>query len=391
MTRIAVFGASGFVGATFVERALARSEYEIRAFIHSPGNAWRLARHGELKLETVDLLSRSSVREALRGCTHVVNCSRGTDETMTKGLKNLLKEAMRARVARFVHLSSVAVYGDPPSRGSESEDAPTVPEKNTYGWLKLRQDRMVESAAQAGLNCITLCPPNISGVQSVYLLGLIDALRSGRFALVDEGRLPCVLVDVENLAHAIDRALFHGRSDGRRLFITDDSETTWRDVVEALVPVAEPPEPCRSLTREEAWKVFRKPARVRMSPFRSMKHLLSGDVRSAMRKDPLLAKVDGFFRGIAAFLGAPFEDRFRLWLSGPMHVARVTDEPRLQTPLCAQQLRGVRHSCRRAKREIGYDPPVSFERSMENFRDWYDTMTGRTGSSGDLYATLWRR
>ena len=127
MKTIAVVGASGFVGATFVERMMSREGVQLRPFIRSSGNAWRLARHGSLQLATLDLLSEAETRKALEGCTHVVNCSRGNPKVMGLGLDNLLKASQAAGVQRFVHLSSVAVYGEPPHPKSIHENAPTEP------------------------------------------------------------------------------------------------------------------------------------------------------------------------------------------------------------------------------------------------------------------------
>jgi len=109
--RVAVVGASGFVGATLVERLLGHGT-DVRALIHSSGGAWRLSRHG-IPLHAFDLLSPAETAHALEGCTHVVDCSRGTRALMFEGLQNLLDASRAARVERFVHVSSVAVYGDP--------------------------------------------------------------------------------------------------------------------------------------------------------------------------------------------------------------------------------------------------------------------------------------
>ena len=67
--RVAVIGASGFVGATLVEDSLKDGTIELVPVIHSSGNAWRLIRHG-LSIRTADLLNRESVASALDGCTH---------------------------------------------------------------------------------------------------------------------------------------------------------------------------------------------------------------------------------------------------------------------------------------------------------------------------------
>ena len=81
MGTVAVFGAAGFVGATLVERLLAGGRHEVRPYIHSTGNAWRLSRHG-LELRSVDVRDRALVREALVGVSHVVNCTPGPRDVM---------------------------------------------------------------------------------------------------------------------------------------------------------------------------------------------------------------------------------------------------------------------------------------------------------------------
>ena len=111
----------------------------------------------------LDLFDPKQVRSELADVTHVVNCSRGGNDVMLKGLKNLLAACREQGVRRFVHLSSVAVYGNPPPPDSVHETAPTKPEPESYGWVKLQQGDMVKEAAQAGLSSIVLCPPNISG------------------------------------------------------------------------------------------------------------------------------------------------------------------------------------------------------------------------------------
>ena len=73
MKRIAIVGASGFVGASLAERLLSQGGDEVVPFIHSSGNAWRLARL-DIELKTLNLLDRDQVHAALRGVTHVVNC-----------------------------------------------------------------------------------------------------------------------------------------------------------------------------------------------------------------------------------------------------------------------------------------------------------------------------
>src|SRR5262249_16240853 len=135
------------------------------------------------------------------------------------------------------HLSSVMVYGDPPATNSNVESGTTAPQHGTYGWVKLQQDQMVEKAAQQGLPCVILCPPNISGAYSSYLTSMLEALRARTLLLLDDGEGVINLVDVHNLCHAIELALDRCSNAARRMFITDGEDTTWRQVIDALLPV----------------------------------------------------------------------------------------------------------------------------------------------------------
>jgi nucleoside-diphosphate-sugar epimerase len=387
MRRIAVVGASGFVGSALVERLLVQAGHEVLPLIHSSGNAWRLARLG-IDLQAVDLLVQDEIDIALRGCTHVVNCALGGEDVMFKGLRHLLAASRKNKVERFIHLSSVLVYGDPPLPDSVHEDAQTFPAKGTYGWLKLQQDRMVRQACRAGLPSVILCPPNISGPYSPYLVRLLDALRGGAFALLDDGKTLCNLVDVSNLAHAIELALDKGTADGKRMFVTDDEETTWRDVIEGLTSVADLTEPVPVITCEQLLRLRTDESKPSISLAQSLKYLISSDVRATMRKDPLWAKVEqALLRGVTR-LGKGVEGQVRLSISGPLPIPKVNGGPQYNVPLCLQQLRDVRHASDLAKQELGYQPLHTFAASMRAFCAWYRSQHGMDTGSWDLLKQL---
>lgn len=389
MTRVAVLGASGFVGTTLVGRLLAAGNWEVTPFVHSSGNAWRIARLG-LSLSKLDLLDRTSVREALRGCSHVVNCTRGDDSVMLKGFRLLLDCAVQEGVQRFIHLSSVAVYGDPPVAGSETEDAPGRPARGSYGWVKLRQDQMLRRAASAGMSAVAICPPNIGGPYSPYMQAVLAGLRRGRIPMLDGGRRPCNLVDAENLAHAIELSLHGGPSDGRRLFVTDGDPPNWRQVADALRPLLPDDAPApRQITAGQLEGMLAAALPPRASVGRSLKHLVSGEVREVLRRDPLLATLDRTARRAVGCLGARNEQRLRTALEGPMRIAPATAGQQIDLRLASQQLRTVIHSSRAAAELLGYRPLHTTGSSLEAFKRWYLAATGLDSAFADLYATLY--
>ncbi|TMH85070.1 MAG: NAD-dependent epimerase/dehydratase family protein, partial [Betaproteobacteria bacterium] len=147
--RVAVVGASGLAGFAVVEYLLEKG-IETVPLVGSTGNSWRLFSQG-ITPQLVNVLHPDGLSRALGGCTHVVNCLRGDENVMLQGTRNLVKEALRAGATRFVHVSSVAVYGDRPAPGAAVESAMPSVEKGGYGWIKLRQDEIVQRTAARGL------------------------------------------------------------------------------------------------------------------------------------------------------------------------------------------------------------------------------------------------
>jgi nucleoside-diphosphate-sugar epimerase len=247
---------------------------------------------------------------------------------------------------------------------------------------------MVQQACRAGLPSIILCPPNISGPYSAFLIKLVDALRAGAFALVDDGNTPCNLVDVSNLAYAIEIALDNGTADGKRMFITDDEKITWHDVIKSLIPVAECIEPV-GVTREELRPLHGTNGKSSFSVMRSLKHVVSREVRAALRKDPFWAKLEeGLSQGVTR-LGKVVEERLRLSIAGPPAITKPNGTPPYNMHLSAQQLRGVRHDCDLAKQELGYKPVYTFAASMAAFSAWYRSQHGMDTGDWDLLKLLY--
>jgi uncharacterized protein YbjT (DUF2867 family) len=339
-----------------------------------------------MPLRVVDLMSRTAIAEALRDCTHLVNCSRGSEDVMIGGLRNLLAEAKALGVRRFVHLSSVAVYGDPPPPDSTCEECEARPLPGSYGAVKLRQDELVARASAAGLSCAILCPPNITGIYSTYVCSVLEDMRRGNLVLVEDGRMPINVVDVENLCHAIELALRVDRADGRRMFVTDGDGLTWRDFTDEIMPLTGLSEPLASVPR----RAIMMPATTvrRGSMFSALRHLASDEVRSALRTDPLFGKIEAAARDLARKLPARFEEKLRLRIGGPLRVAKVTTAQSFDSRYNLQQIRSVTHSSERAARMIGYTRVIEFRDSMASFRRWYAATRGMEDGSWPLTREL---
>ena len=105
-----------------------------------------------------------------------------------RGARRLAEAAVRAGVRRFVHISSVGVYGAGHRAGRVDETAPHRP-ANAYEASKDEGESAVrETCAASALECVVLQPSNVVAPvdgQAWPLLGFLSAIRRGRLIRFD--------------------------------------------------------------------------------------------------------------------------------------------------------------------------------------------------------------
>ncbi|WP_035257938.1 hopanoid-associated sugar epimerase [Desulfatirhabdium butyrativorans] len=149
-----VTGASGFIGGRIVH-ALAERGEDIRVLVR-PGADLRGIEGLKVERCTGDVLDRTSIRAAVRGCRriyHAAACytfwSRNPEQIYAvnvEGTRNVIREGIAAGVERIVHTSSVATIGIP-RHGVGTEQTPVCLE-DMVGHYK-RSKFLAEKAALA--------------------------------------------------------------------------------------------------------------------------------------------------------------------------------------------------------------------------------------------------
>ncbi|MCP8310029.1 MAG: SDR family NAD(P)-dependent oxidoreductase [Candidatus Methylarchaceae archaeon HK01M] len=125
--RVLVTGGAGFIGSHLVDR-LIKEGFEVTILDNlSSGRVGNIAHHfksKKFKLVNGDIRNRSIVREYVSGVDAIIHLASlisveksienpyETYEVNTTGTFNLLDEAVRKGVKRFVYASSTAVYGE---------------------------------------------------------------------------------------------------------------------------------------------------------------------------------------------------------------------------------------------------------------------------------------
>jgi nucleoside-diphosphate-sugar epimerase len=258
--KLALTGITSGVGRRFAEVAIAGG-HEVTGLVRDAnrGDARALGNLGA-RLIAGDLDSKTALADLCRGADAVIHMAahvgdQGTpaefERVNVAGTRNVVEAAAAARVRRFVHLSSVAVYGRPPE-GRISEDWPTKTIGLPYEDTKTEAERLAFGrGAELGLDVSAVRPPIIYGpYDRNFMPRAIAAVRGRRFLLIDGGRAPLNVVWVDHVVDVLSRCAEHPRAVGQAFNVMDDVDTfppSVREVGEIIARECRLPRPIVSI------------------------------------------------------------------------------------------------------------------------------------------------
>lgn len=369
---LAIIGASGFVGSALCERLHFEGCWKFLPFIHSSGAAARLARLPLAETPRVlDLLDFDALRATLRDDMIVVNCGRGDNQALSRGFQNLVQAARAAKVRKFIHIGSVAIYGDDPLPASADPSCPVNAQATDYGLVKQRQDELVFRLHAGGVPSYILCPSNIAGPYGLTSVGLVQRLAADPLPLVDEGRYPCNLVHVDNLVEAILTAAASDRGAGRRYFVNELEPISWKryfDDFSRLLGI-----------RATYLPVSRDAVIASMAPvpvasrglYEHARIALSGEFRRTLLMMPVLEWLNG--RAAAAFEAMPggWRRSIRRKFERPVRLPKTPAGPSLSDAWVRLQARRPFHSPETLVQELAFKPALTYEKGLELTAQWF--------------------
>lgn len=246
-----VTGAGGFIGSHLVERLAEQGVHVAAVDLHFPP---RVFAAGDGAVETVqgDFRDEGLVRKALDGCSVVFHLASAHLQTHlpdseywdvnVHGLLRFLEWSRDAGVERFVHTSTVGVYGhiERPPATEETECRP----QSIYGETKLAGERAaLRFWAEHGLPVVVLRPAWVYGLRCRRTERLFRMLRKGRFVKFGPCRNLRHPVYIEDMLDAFELAAQCREAVGQVMIIADEQALTTAEMVAAFCEVLGVPEP----------------------------------------------------------------------------------------------------------------------------------------------------
>lgn len=241
-----VTGGSGFLGINLIRWLLAHGAQEVRS-LDLVGFDYPEKTDPRLRAVVGDVRDRATVRALMADCRGVIHCAAALplcDEaeirsTDVEGARVVAEEAKAAGVARFVYISSTAVYGIPDHHPIREGDR--LEGVGPYGESKIAAEGIVRGLDAPDFAVCVLRPKSFVGPERLGVFALLyDWAYTGHgFPMIGDGRNRYQLLDVEDLCDAIGLALAHPDSDavrdvynvGARQFATMRED--WQAVLDA--------------------------------------------------------------------------------------------------------------------------------------------------------------
>lgn len=236
-------GATGFIGKTIVKRLLSEGHTVTALLLPDDSDAGleevRIAR-GDITIPDT-LLNKMNAHDAVIHLAGSVGYGLKM-ETCLKinrdGTFNVAREAIHSGIRRFIHFSSVSVYGRVPDV-SIAEDFPLKKIGDPYGDTKIDAENILNRYVQQDKLDLTVVRPTViyGPGDDKFLPKLMENLRSGKARIIGSGENSVDLIHISDVAEFVTLLLKDERSIGKVYNLTNPDNPTWKEMLEEIASV----------------------------------------------------------------------------------------------------------------------------------------------------------
>jgi nucleoside-diphosphate-sugar epimerase len=230
-----VTGATGFIGNRLVEKLL-NDGNTVNVLCRRTSDKSRLT-HSNIKIFDGDILDKTSIEEAMRGCENVYHLAAYARnwaknpavffEYNTNSLRNIFDSALKLNVRRVLFTSSSVVFGNSNGVPTDESSKRSLPPLTTYEASKLKAEDIVDEYLNKGLEIVSVYPTRLFGpgilaesnsvtvMIDLYLKGkwrmiLGNGMESGNYAFIDD--VAEGMINAMNLSESGGRYILGGEN-----------------------------------------------------------------------------------------------------------------------------------------------------------------------------------
>ena len=241
--QILITGGTGFIGSRLALRCLKEgNQVTVFGQTNTPAeaqNRQEIEAHGATVIHG-SVTDQDLIRDAVQGVDVVYHLAAAQHEANVPdrifhdvnvtGTENMLQASLAAGVQRFIHGSTIGVYGN--MAGLIDENTPCNPD-NIYGRTKLAGEEMVRSY-QDNLPVVIIRIPETYGPGDRRLLKLFKAIKKRMFFMIGPGTNIHHLIYVEDLITGFLQAAWKDVPSGTLLVLAGKDPLTTNAMVAVI-------------------------------------------------------------------------------------------------------------------------------------------------------------
>ena len=256
---VLVTGANGFTGSHVVQMLL-EQKYKVRGLVRPSSDLSRL-QGLDVELVKGEITDPRAIKDAVAGIDRIIHTAAYVDlgivnqERMmhvnVRGLRMLLKYALSFKVKRFVHCSTIGVFGDTQGQVIDENFVRTQRTfSSAYDRSKYEAQKLVDSYGRRGLAVVSVMPSGIFGLGDPHFGPVIQRFLQGRLKFWAGRARITGIVHVADLSELLIMAAEKGRTG--EYYIGSAGELTTAEIFSLLsrqVGIAPPKEIPETLVR----------------------------------------------------------------------------------------------------------------------------------------------
>ena len=322
--KILITGGTGFIGSRLALRCLSQG-HEVRIIAQKNTEA-EIANCNQIEAEGIEVVNGSitnpdTVKGACKGVEIIHHLAAAQHEAHmpdthfrsinVEGTRNLLDAAVEAGVRRFVHGSTIGVYGGKANQ-TVTDNSPLEPD-NIYGITKLEAESVLTNYTD-NLSLTSIRISETYGPGDRRLIKLFKGIEKGKFFHIGPGRNLHHPVYVENLVDAFCLAATASAPPSEPFVVAGPNAITTNEMVGDIATALDKPAP---------------KLRIPLWPLMTLAHIMEKSLRP-------------------------------LGIQSPIHPRRMSFF-----------LKSFDFTCDLAKNQLGYSPTTDFQTGARRTLEWY--------------------